>query len=247
MTDITSVYLDVGIVTIGGAVIDAKPHAHRAIQVVLAQPDSVCVLNKQTQNKPFIIAGGVEHQLQMAQGWLMLIEPKSTLGTVLMTMLANRSFASFSCTKEQLAKLSGVGNAHDVFVTFSDIFELPHSAKAGIDDLHDARIKRLLAQFELCLGQECLKPKQWRASAVAQQLSLSESRFLHLFREEMAIAWRPYLLWRRLLCALQAMLNGNSATAAAYISGFSDSAHLSRYFRKTFGMTIREAQKTFKK
>ena len=78
---------------------------------------------------------------------------------------------------------------------------------------------------------------------LADELNLSESRFLHLFKAEMNIAWRPYLLWRRLLCAINSLQRGLSATEAAHVAGFSDSAHLSRTFRNNFGMTIRQVTK----
>jgi len=44
------------------------------------------------------------------------------------------------------------------------------------------------------------------------------------------------------MCAVQAILNNTSATEAAHLAGFSDSAHLSRTFKNTFGMTIRQAR-----
>jgi len=68
---------------------------------------------------------------------------------------------------------------------------------------------------------------------------------LHLFREQMGIAWRPYLLWRRTISAVEAILTGSSATEAAHLAGFSDSSHLSRTFRSLFGMSIRQSQSLF--
>ena len=105
----------------------------------------------------------------------------------------------------------------------------------------DHRIKALLYELNQDLDGKCLKQSSWRASDVAQKLALSESRFLHLFSQELGIPWRPYLLWCRMICALRIILNGESATNAAHIAGLSDSAHLSRTFRKMFGMTIRQA------
>jgi AraC-like DNA-binding protein len=88
-----------------------------------------------------------------------------------------------------------------------------------------------------------VKPQQWRAADIALELNLSESRFLHLFKDTMQIPWRPYLLWRRLICAVQTLQQGKTATEAAYIAGFSDSAHLSRTFKKQFGLSLRDYQK----
>lgn len=104
-----------------------------------------------------------------------------------------------------------------------------------------------MRELDQCLGGECIKPSNWRASEVADKLALSESRFLHLFSQEMGIPWRPYLLWCRMICAVRAVLNGHSATDAAHLAGFSDSAHLSRTFRKTFGMTMSQQRLFFAK
>ena len=70
---------------------------------------------------------------------------------------------------------------------------------------------------------------------LAQRASLSPSRFAHLFREQVGLPVRNYLLWRRLVYALSRLQQGQSITTAAYESGFSDGAHLCRSFRNVFG------------
>ncbi|MFN3163646.1 MAG: helix-turn-helix transcriptional regulator [Pseudohongiellaceae bacterium] len=110
----------------------------------------------------------------------------------------------------------------------------------------DPRIQQLQQTLDSCFEGECKKPEKWRAADVAKDLALSEGRFLHLFKQEMGIAWRPYLLWRRLLCSVRLLNRGRSATETAYVAGFSDSAHLSRTFRKMFGLSIRDASSLFR-
>ena len=72
---------------------------------------------------------------------------------------------------------------------------------------------------------------------------LSPSRFMHVFTESVGVPVRPYLLWLRLQHAAGQLLAGASATEAAHAAGFSDAAHLSRTFRRTFGATAREIAK----
>ena len=48
---------------------------------------------------------------------------------------------------------------------------------------------------------------------------------------------RRYLLWLRLQDAVQAIAAGAPLTDAAHAAGFADSAHLSRTFRRMFGIT----------
>jgi AraC-like DNA-binding protein len=48
---------------------------------------------------------------------------------------------------------------------------------------------------------------------------------------------RRYLLWVRLMHAIEAAIGGDNLTTAAHEAGFADSAHLSRTFRRMFGRT----------
>lgn len=185
----------------------------------------------------------------MVEGWVLLIEPKSNLGRELVTKLMGQPFKSFRTTfSESGNKPSQI----DDFIEFlTPVFDELKLTKQFLvvnkSTVEDRRIQQLLTELDQCLYGDCIKPTNWRASEVANQLALSESRFLHLFSKELGIAWRPYLLWRRMICAIQALINGSSATDAAHLAGFSDSAHLSRTFRNNFGMTIRQAHTLFKK
>jgi AraC-like DNA-binding protein len=57
---------------------------------------------------------------------------------------------------------------------------------------------------------------------------LSESRLQHVFREQVGVPIRRYLLWHRYLTALSLLSDGSSVTEAAHAAGFADSAHLTR-------------------
>ena len=64
---------------------------------------------------------------------------------------------------------------------------------------------------------------------------LSESRLLHLFKQQMGLPIRNYILWCRIQIVFNKIAEGNSLTQAAYYAGFSDQAHLTRTFVKTVG------------
>jgi len=241
-----TVWLETGVVIIYGACLDAAPHRHHAIQIVWSKSDSLCKLNGHDSSGLIIIGSGEEHQLKMAEGWILLIEPKSSLGQELANIIAEQPFKEI-CS---FLPSTNIPKQDDDLTEFlSPLFEIlqlkPNFLLRNYSTVADKRIQQLLVKLDLCLHGDCIKPTNWRAAEVAQQLALSESRFLHLFRQELGIAWRPYLLWRRMMCAIQALINNHSATEAAYLAGFSDSAHLSRTFKRTFGMTIRQALTLF--
>ena len=72
-------------------------------------------------------------------------------------------------------------------------------------------------------------------STLAKNVGLSSSRFQHLFTEQVGVPFRRYRGWNRVRMAIREIIRGNSFTTAAHTAGFSDSAHFSHEFRKTFG------------
>lgn len=77
-------------------------------------------------------------------------------------------------------------------------------------------------------------PKATRTE-LAEQVGLSPSRFASLFLEEMGMPLRRYIIWRRVLIALEFLKAGEGTTQAAAAAGFSDAPHLCRSYRATFG------------
>jgi AraC-like DNA-binding protein len=72
---------------------------------------------------------------------------------------------------------------------------------------------------------------------LAAEAGLSESRFLHLFRDEVGTSLRRYRLWVRLLAAGTAISAGKNLTTAAVDSGFASPSHLADRFKATFGLS----------
>jgi len=243
-----TVWLKPGILIIYGASLDADTHMHHLIQIVWPTSNSACQLEEGETSSPLIINSKVKHQLRMEAGWILLIEPKSDLGQHLKDRLGKRESIYF----EHVDPINDERPApsDDPSVLLTPLF---HKLDLELDfaniaiEITDKRIQQLLANLNNCLPDGCLKPSSWRATEVARSLHLSESRFLHLFSEQMGIAWRPFLLWHRLICAINTIIKGASVTDAAHLAGFSDSAHLSRTFRSHFGMSVRESLSLFPK
>ena len=80
--------------------------------------------------------------------------------------------------------------------------------------------------------------KKISTRVLANKVNLSESRLTHLFKEQVGIPIRRYLLWLRLSDALMELSKGGSFTDAAHYAGFSDAAHLSRTYRKMYGNSL---------
>ena len=72
---------------------------------------------------------------------------------------------------------------------------------------------------------------------LAAEAGLSESRFLHLFRDELGTSLRRYRIWVRLVHAGTAIAAGSNMTEAAMKSGFASPSHLADRFKTTFGLS----------
>jgi len=72
--------------------------------------------------------------------------------------------------------------------------------------------------------------------SLAETVYLSATRFTHLFKDETGVPIRRYRQWLRFRQAIQQITTGETMTAAAMKSGFTDSAHFSRAFRSMFGL-----------
>ncbi len=104
------------------------------------------------------------------------------------------------------------------------------SLAAGRAQEPDARVRRVIAW-----AASQLDGRVGLGDAVAVA-GISASRLRHLFVEQTGLPFKTYLLWLRLTRAVERIAAGASLTEAAHDAGFSDSAHLSRTFRRMFGV-----------
>jgi len=74
------------------------------------------------------------------------------------------------------------------------------------------------------------------AEDCAQDVSLSFSRFLHLFKEEVEIPFRSFRSWKRARGLLCRVNEKSSLTDVALDSGYPDSSHFSHSIRQVYGL-----------
>ena len=101
--------------------------------------------------------------------------------------------------------------------------------------INDTRMIRAVEAIE---GALCGKIAQ---KDIAYAAGMSKSSFTTLFRANIGMPLRRYVLWRRLNVAVAAIGEGANATLAAHTAGFSDSAHFSRTMKETFGVSLTDS------
>jgi AraC-like DNA-binding protein len=73
--------------------------------------------------------------------------------------------------------------------------------------------------------------------ALAAIARLSPGRLMHAFTATVGVPLRPYLGWLKLERAGAAIAAGAPLGEAAHAAGFADAAHMTRTFRRMFGVT----------
>ncbi|KQO24400.1 AraC family transcriptional regulator [Acidovorax sp. Leaf76] len=101
----------------------------------------------------------------------------------------------------------------------------------------DARVARSLQALRHPPQERPERSERIARAGLAAGVQLSPSRFNHLFRAEMGVSLRSYRVWSQVRLAMAGLAVSPRLTDAALHGEFADSAHFSRMFRQTFGMT----------
>jgi AraC family transcriptional regulator len=214
-------------------------HAHHAIQLTLSVGGSFYfqIGAEVVEGPVVIIAPDVPHAFfPQGQIAMIFIEPESKAGAAVLNDLADRKFA-----KLDPARYTHIANR------LSGVWQQPRPDDATLVELGrelaarlagdvvpvrtiDKRIARVLERLSADIDSRL------DAGQAAEIACLSESRFSHLFVAEVGLPYRTYVLWRRLMAAVNGIAAGNTLTNAAHEAGFADSAHFSRTFLRMFGV-----------
>jgi AraC family transcriptional regulator len=222
-----------------GELLDNDAHAHHAVQVSVALDGA---LHLQAAPDPrwltyraVITAPDQMHQLRcsgrIAQIYL---DPESAAGLALRQQIGESGVTSIGHIDVDAlaAALRSAGEEPSASGRLVRVVDemlgaaRPDFARAPVDP----RVQETLTTVQSLPGHQC------SLAAMAQRVALSPSRLGSLFRRDIGIPFRRYLLWLRLIDAVQALADRANLTEAAHRAGFSDSAHLSRTFRRMFGM-----------
>jgi AraC-like DNA-binding protein len=215
-------------------------HAHHAIQITLAVQGAVRLrargTNTWTSSAGALVASRTPHEMD-ARGAivaLIFVEPESLQGRMLAERHATAGIAPLPRDRVEAAvaalsswhardgksRLVGLGRA------------IVADLAAGMQPRRnlDPRVARALIYLRSSLERSVT------LADAAAAVALSPGRFRHLFVAETGLTFRAYLLWLRLGRAVELVAAGRAITEAAHAAGFADAAHLSRTFRRHFGI-----------
>lgn len=236
MTRLNIYYWDYFIL-IEGALNKVPPHSHNAVQIFINKKDSQEIIVENIKlTSPFIFVDkNIEHEIFSSgkHQYSLLIDGDSKLSKHLAHSLKQHKS---HLTDEQIIKLFSYQTPHELKKKL-DLFSYNNCIECTGIDSRIILAKKLIDQND---------EKKLSLKELSEKVYLSESRLAHLFKEQIGVPLRKYLLWKRLNSALKIILDGKNLTYAAYQSGFSDSAHLSRTFKSCYGMNLSKIFKNSK-
>ncbi len=215
----------------------AQTHRHHTIQITFAM-DGVfeAELDHQCHSyKGLVIASDYPHRVIGQEGWVatLTLNPETKVAKAvqqhLLEGVAYRSVEVEGVAERFKPALERDLSSPELFTILMFIRDalLPKAPDAAFSDARITDALNIARQTE---------DYKIGAKALSEQVYLSESRLGHLFKEEVGIPLRRYLLWNRLMLAAQHIAQGATFTFAAHEAGFTDSAHLSRTFYAMFGI-----------
>lgn len=217
-----------------------QPHAHYAASLIFTlKGEFGVVLDEETTvHQAVLLAPDVRHRL-VAQGIPLVVvhlDPDNPQYQELAPLVAETRIASLPadtfqpCRQLLQTLMVGEASCDDARAATLEILAAAVGHQVTFSVI-DGRVRKVLR-----LIREQL-PENPTVAALASEVKLSPDRLMHLFKEQLGMPMRRYFLWQRLRMAAFSLRDGGSLTDAAHAAGFADSAHLSRTFKASFGIT----------
>lgn len=216
-------------------------HAHNAVEISIALDDEGLDLSTPagdvvSRGVGAIVRSDAAHRLRIhgPKVAVFYAEPMSEIGSGIEAWLGERDAAELphelamthrDGLHELLTPDAGLARARSITGSLCQTLARP-GTRRQVDPRIRSVLDRLAANLEA-------PPKLEEA---ARGVGLSATRLTHLFKEQVGLPMRPYVLWLRLRHALTQALAGASMAEAAHAAGFSDSAHFTRTCQRMFGL-----------
>jgi AraC-like DNA-binding protein len=213
-------------------------HAHHAIQVTLSlEGDFELRTEEERLTGPAVAVASDARHIFQAHGMVafLFVAPESPAGRALAaTAFRDAALAALPLPPlaEPMAALAAWFRADG---SEAEMVRLGQALVAALVEpeeiaVPDKRVAAMLAYVAEGIDGALSLPE------AASAACLSPSRARHLFAAQTGLPFKTFVLWRRIEKAVALYAAGASLTDAAHEAGFADSAHLSRTFRRTFGL-----------
>lgn len=221
-----------------GCDLKTKPHAHHALEVVLALDGLLTVRGEHLlKSEGVIIRPNALHTISgTGQIISVFLDPETVLCSELVSMLGAKDIAKLEPhVTQRLITYFDDRTSHHLIE--SGIYEMLTQTIASGNMLSSDTGSQIDPRISEVIKLIKSSPQKTIPFKTLTRISeLSESRLMHLFKKETGTTIRRFILWIKLQHAIRLYLLGNSLKKSASLSGFADAAHFNRVFVSNFGI-----------
>lgn len=225
------------IAVIHGYNLSFRAHANHAVKILIGEDAiSVSLDHAQVKMQGAIIKANTLHKVKGGKGLLisLFINSHSKVGRAINNLVKNRVLKLGGNTAGKLLKY--FNEALDSHLTEPDIEAFLLETLLDNNILESAAVldDRIINVLDCIRSSSNYNVKFADLVAIS---GLSESRLIHLFKKEVGVTIRKYILWCRVQKALKAIASGSNIKQSASLAGFTDAAHFSRTVASMFGLS----------
>ena len=221
-----------GLLLLIAAKLHNRPHRHLALSLLISDSKFDLRLQDRTECCQLALVGPDVVQSLNAKTPVTIVhvDPDHELSRLLFTALDNADVLipqpTPSTTIQKALSPSRLRN-----LDCGSIRNILCDALTASFDLHPLESAPDSRIAQLCRRLRSQAPEVPTVAAIAAEMQLSESRLAHLFRQQMGVALKRFLMHLRLQHAMRAWGPGCSFSEIAVDAGFYDQAHLIRTAR----------------
>ena len=218
-------------------------HKHPFMHLFFGQNECKIKTDKiELQGNIILIDSNIRHAVgdDSNCNFFLLIDPTSAIAEKILDKYIVEGF-DHSITLTSANAIKDVNELTDE-ETIKVVEDILFDMGISTDNIHvrDERIEQIISKI---ISGEWI---DYSVKEIAEKVFLSESRLTHLFKEEVGISLKSYILIRRMEEAYKFVATGGKVTQAAMESGFSSSAHLAYSCKTLTGISITEVLKNTK-
>lgn len=215
---------------------DTKLHKHNMLHIFIGRKIlNIHIANKEYDGNIILLKSNVLHKAPNGKiDYLLLVDPSSTLAMQIRRLIGNGEFAKSFKNGLDSIKIEEKKSDSEIV---SEIENTLHTIGITMDNkiVMDERIVALIADIRAYkhLGKKLID--------IAREYHYSESWLTHLFKREVGVSLKSYLLLRQMEYVWQEVYKGKSITVASLEAGFASSSHFAAICKKTTGISISSA------
>lgn len=244
MNTINRIYLQEDKIGILTNRIDAKEHSHWMLQLFLSLDKELDILvnTKRVVAKCIIIDKNIPHAFQTNHQihFTCIIEPTSMYANQLSEKMNQEGY--YICDTDNISFIQEKGNmlvqdaSKGAYIDFMEALNR-YLHITDTSYIYDDRILELLELLNTCTCN------MHTIASFAAKVSLSSSRLSHIFKEQVGVPLKSYIVLHQIKQTFFFLFDGKTITDAALLAGFDSPSHFATTVKKMMGMSASNSLK----